>query len=56
MSEAPPEPSTSPPKNEPVPAKPARLTYGLPGTATERAERRRKFAEEHKETLRRLGE
>jgi hypothetical protein len=38
-----------------VPAKKTRLTYGLPGTASERAERRRKFAEEHRETLRRLG-
>ena len=55
MSAARPKPSPSPPKKEPVPAKQTRLTYGLPGTASERAEKRRKFAEEHKETLRRLG-
>jgi hypothetical protein len=55
MGEARPESSTNPPKQEPLPAKQIRLSYGLPGTATERAERRRTFAEEHKETLRRLG-
>jgi hypothetical protein len=31
-------------------------TYGLPGTAAERAARRRGLMEEHRETLRRLGE
>jgi hypothetical protein len=31
------------------------LARGLPGTDRERAEQRRKFAEEHRETLRRLG-
>lgn len=31
-------------------------SHGLPGTAAERAERRRGLMEEHRETLRRLGE
>ena len=31
-------------------------TYGLPGTAVERAARRGGLMEEHRETLRRLGE
>jgi integrase len=31
------------------------LARGLPGTDRERAEQRRRFAEEHRETLRRLG-
>jgi hypothetical protein len=31
-------------------------TYGLPGTAAERKARRRGLMEEHRETLRRLGE
>jgi hypothetical protein len=31
-------------------------TYGLPGTAAERQARRRRLMEEHRETLRRLGE
>jgi hypothetical protein len=31
-------------------------TYGLPGTAAERAARRRGLMEEHRETLRHLGE
>jgi predicted RNA binding protein YcfA (HicA-like mRNA interferase family) len=30
-------------------------TRGLPGTGSERAEQRRRFAQEHRETLRRLG-
>jgi hypothetical protein len=32
------------------------LARGLPGTERERAEQRRQFAEEHRETLRRLGQ
>jgi hypothetical protein len=55
ISAARPKPSPSPPTTQPVPAKKTRLTYGLPGTASERAERIRRFADEHKETLRRLG-
>jgi hypothetical protein len=31
------------------------LARGLPGTDRERAEQRRRFAKEHRETLRRLG-
>jgi hypothetical protein len=37
------------------PSKRPDLARGLPGTDRERAERRRRFAEEHRETLRRLG-
>jgi hypothetical protein len=40
---------------QPVPAKQTRLASGLPGTDRERAEQRRRLAEEHRETLRRLG-
>lgn len=36
--------------------KPPRLTFGLPGNASERAERRHALMDEHRETLRRLGE
>jgi hypothetical protein len=36
--------------------KPSRLTFGLPGNADERAERRHALMHEHRETLRRLGE
>jgi hypothetical protein len=46
-----------------VPAKPERASRptdkspkrGLPGTERERIEQRRRFAKEHRETLRRLG-
>jgi hypothetical protein len=31
------------------------LKYGFPGTDEERAAQRRRFAEKHRETLRRLG-
>jgi hypothetical protein len=47
--------STSTPKTSPPPAKRQGLVRGLPGTDRERAEQRRRFAEEHRETLRRLG-
>jgi hypothetical protein len=43
------------PKANPPPTKRADLARGLPGTDRERAEQRRRFAEEHRETLRRLG-
>ncbi|HEV7938553.1 MAG TPA: hypothetical protein VGP18_11090 [Solirubrobacteraceae bacterium] len=33
-----------------------RRTYGLPGTAAERKARRRGLLDEHRDTLRRLGE
>ena len=36
--------------------KPSRLTFGLPGNMSRRAERRRALMGEHRETLRRLGE
>jgi hypothetical protein len=36
--------------------KPSRLTFGLPGNAGERAERRHALMDEHRETLHRLGE
>jgi hypothetical protein len=42
------------PKAAPPPKRPD-LARGLPGTDSERAEQRRRFAEEHRETLRRLG-
>jgi hypothetical protein len=42
------------PKVAPPPRRPD-LARGLPGTDRERAEQRRRFAEEHRETLRRLG-
>jgi hypothetical protein len=35
--------------------KPSRLTFGLPGNTSQRAERRRALMDEHRETLRRLG-
>jgi len=35
--------------------KPSRLTFGLPGNTSERAERRHALMDEHRETLRRLG-
>jgi hypothetical protein len=47
--------STSTPKASPPPAKRQDLARGLAGTDRERAEQRRRFAEEHRETLRRLG-
>lgn len=43
------------PKVAPPPSKRPDLARGLPGTDRERAEQRRRFAEEHRETLRRLG-
>jgi hypothetical protein len=43
-----PSPKVAPPKRQD-------LSRGLPGTDRERAEQRRRFAEEHRETLRRLG-
>ncbi len=36
--------------------KQSKLVSGFPGTDEERAAQRRRLAEEHKETLRRLGE
>jgi hypothetical protein len=47
--------STNSPKASPPPVKREDLARGLPGTDRERAEQRRRFAEEHRETLRRLG-
>jgi hypothetical protein len=46
---------TTTPKVAPPPSKRPDLARGLPGTDRERAEQRRRFAEEHRETLRRLG-
>ena len=48
----------SPPPQPSVRAqgKPSRLSFGLPGNASERAERRHALMNEHRETLRRLGE
>jgi hypothetical protein len=46
---------TSTQKAAPPPSKRPDLARGLPGTDRERAEQRRRFAEEHRETLRRLG-
>jgi hypothetical protein len=43
------------PKEAPPPSKRPDLARGLPGTDRERAKQRRRFAEEHRETLRRLG-
>ena len=37
-------------------AKLPRLTFGLPGNTSERAERRHALMDEHREILRRLGE
>ncbi|MGA2166106.1 MAG: hypothetical protein ABSH36_16805 [Solirubrobacteraceae bacterium] len=47
--------STTAPKVAPPHPKRGDLARGLPGTERERAEQRRRFAEEHRETLRRLG-
>jgi hypothetical protein len=47
--------STNAPKVAPPPPERRDLARGLPGTERERAEQRRRFAEEHRETLRRLG-
>jgi hypothetical protein len=44
------------PKVVPPPSKRPDLVCGLTGTDRERAEQRRRFAEEHRETLRRLSE
>jgi hypothetical protein len=38
-----------------APARSKDLVRGLPGTESERAEQRRRFAQEHRETLRPLG-
>jgi len=46
---------TTTPKVAPPPSKRLDLARGLPGTERERVEKRRRFAEEHRETLRRLG-
>jgi hypothetical protein len=46
---------TAPPKVAPPSAKRSDLARGLPGTDRERAEQRRRFVKEHRETLRRLG-
>ena len=46
---------TATPKAAPSPSKHPDLARGLPGSERERAEQRRRFAEEHRETLRRLG-
>jgi hypothetical protein len=46
---------TTAPKASPPPAKHKDLARGLPGTDRDRAEQRRRFAKEHRETLRRLG-
>jgi hypothetical protein len=56
MSAARPEPSPAPPKTPAEPAKQSKLVHGFPGTDEERAKRIRRLAEEHRETLRRLGE
>jgi hypothetical protein len=47
--------SATAPKVTPPPSKRRDLARGLPGTDRERAEQRGRFAEEHRETLRRLG-
>jgi hypothetical protein len=54
MSAAKPKIQAKPKAATSEPKKPG-LKYGFPGTEEERAEKRRKFADEHKETLRRLG-
>jgi hypothetical protein len=54
MSAAKPKASPASPKTAP-PAPKQNLARGLPGTSQERAEQRRRFAREHRETLRRLG-
>lgn len=55
MSAAKPEAKAS---HQVAPSQPKRpeLARGFPGTDEERAEAIRRFAEEHRETLRRLGE
>jgi hypothetical protein len=53
---APAKVSTVAPKAPAAPAKQSKLVSGFPGTDEERAAQRRRLAEEHKETLRRLGE
>jgi hypothetical protein len=47
--------STTAPKVALPPPKRRDLARGFPGTERERAEQRRRFAEKHRETLRRLG-
>jgi len=46
---------TDAPKVTTPPLKRSDVARGLPGSDRERAEQRRRFAEEHRETLRRLG-
>jgi hypothetical protein len=53
MSATKPKSATTPKVTSP--SKRRDLSRGLPGTDRERAEQRRRFAEEHRETLRRLG-
>ncbi len=55
MSAAKPKSATTPKVAAPPPAKRRDIARGLQGTERERVERRRGFAEEHRETLRRLG-
>jgi hypothetical protein len=54
MSTARPKRVTTP-KASPLPVKREDLARGLQGTDRERAEQRRRFTEEHRETLHRLG-
>jgi hypothetical protein len=54
MSATRPKKAVTPKKASP-PSKRPDLARGLPGSDRERAEQRRRFAEEHRETLRRLG-
>jgi hypothetical protein len=55
MSTARSKPSSAPPKTLATHAKTSKLVSGFPGTNEERAAQRRRFAEKHRETLRRLG-
>lgn len=58
MSSVKPKSVASPPTQpaERTQDKPSRRTFGLPGDTRERAERRHALMDEHRETLRRLGE
>ena len=47
--------STGTPKTGPAPVKRQDLVRGFAGNERQRAQQRRRFAEEHRETLRRLG-
>jgi hypothetical protein len=44
------------PAARPQATPPASRTYGLPGTEAERKARRHRLMDEHRDTLRRLGE